>query len=287
MIITTDMTLKIYIKKLFAGLLAGLVTFSAVPFNSSAVDTHNVVIIDFNGSVMQTLTVPHGSVLDLSGVDTSSLDQHPDIYTQVAFNTWGNLPEGNIVNEDIAVYALFRKMIISCNKYPKKIVYYSDKGDIKLDGLDITITDYVQIPEKDSNGAFIVREEVTNIESKCTTVPASLDEAFADGKQHAVIDVYPINSEIPIISYGIDYFKGLGDVNNNSQVEASDASSILYYYSAMSTSNPVSFSDNQKLRADIDGNGTIDATDASKVLSYYTMLSTTGEYISWDDFLGI
>lgn len=273
-------------KKSIACLLTGLIMTSIIPFStSSAEETHNVVVMDFNGSVMQTLTVPHGSVLDLSGIDTSSLNQHPDIYTQIAFNSWGNLPESNIVNEDIVVYALFRKMVIACNSFPDKKEYFSNKGNINLDGLKITITDYVQTPEKDSNGAFIVKEEVTNIESKCSTVPATLDEAFADGKTSANVEVYPINSEIPIISYDITYFEDLGDVNSDNMVEASDASLILLYYSKISVGDTGSFSEHQKLCADINRNGIIDSTDASLLLSYYSALSTSTDYLTWDDFL--
>lgn len=273
-------------KKNIACLLVGLAMTSIVPFSASSADeTHNVVIMDFNGSVMQTITVPHGSVLDLSGIDTSSLNQHPDIYTQVAFNSWGNLPESNTVNEDIVVYALFRKMVIACDKFPKKTEYFSNKGNINLDGLEITITDYVQTPEKDKNGAFIVTEEVTNIESKCSTVPATLDEAFADGKTSASVEVYPINSELPIISYDITYFESLGDVNNSGIVEATDASSVLFYYSAVSVGDTVNFSEHQKLRADVDRNGIIDSSDASLIMSYYTTLSTSHNHVTWDDFL--
>ncbi len=273
-------------KKSIACLVTGLVKNAIVPFStSSAEETHNVVVMDFNGSVMQTLTVPHGSVLDLSGIDTSSLNQHPDIYTQIAFNSWGNLPESNIVNEDIVVYALFRKMVIACETFPDKKEYFSNKGNINLDGLAVTITDYIQTPEKDSNGAFIIKEEVTNIESKCSTVPATLDDAFADGKTSAVVDVYPINSERPIISYDITYFENLGDVNGDNMVESSDASAILLYYSKISVGNDDIFSEHQKKCADINRNGIIDSSDASLLLSYYSALLTSTDYLTWDDFL--
>ncbi len=272
-------------KKTIACLLAGFIAVSGVPFSTSAEDTHNVVIIDFNGLAMQTIAVPHGSDLDLSGIDTCSLNQHPDIYTQIAFNEWGNLPESGIVTEDIAVYALFRKMTIACETFPDKTEYYSNTGNINLNGLKVTITDYVQTPEKDKNGAFIVREEVTNIESKCTTVPATLDEAFADGKTSASVDVYPINSDQPIISYDITYFKGLGDIDNNGLVESTDASSILTYYSYSSIGGDAQFSEYQKQCADVNRDNVIDSIDASEVLAYYSALSITTDYISWDDFL--
>lgn len=270
-------------KKNIACTLAVLAMTSIIPSGTSAEETHNVVVMDFNGSVMQTLTVPHGSAIDLSEVDISSLDRHPDIYTQIAFNSWGNLPESGIVTEDIVVYALFRKMVIACDTFPEKTEYFSNKGNINLDGLSITITDYIQTPEKDKNGAFIVKEEVTNIESKCSTVPATLDEAFANGKTSATVDVYPINSEIPIISYDITYFESLGDVNSDNLVEASDASAVLSYYAKVSVGDTDNFSEYQKKCADIDRNGIINSSDASLILAYYSKLLTS-ENSTWDDF---
>lgn len=272
-------------KNIISCFTAGILALTAVPLITSAEDTHTVVVIGFDGSVLDTLTVPDGSVLDLSVIDTDSLNQHPDIYTQIAFSSWGNLPENNIVTEDTAVYALFRKMVISCNEFPEKSEYFSNTGSIDLDGLDITITDYVQLPERDSNGAFIVKEEVTNIESKCSTVPENLDKAFSDGKTSAEVYVYPINSDIPIISYDITYFEGLGDVNGNSMVESTDASAILLYYASISIGDDTVFNDRQKLRADVNRDNVIDSVDASLVISYYTELSTSSEPVAWDEFL--
>ncbi len=272
-------------RKFISYLLAGIIITSAVPFSVSAEETHNVVIMDFNGSVMQTLSVPHGSVLDLSGIDTSVLDSHPDIYTQVAFNSWGNLPEDNIVTEDIVVCALFRRMVIACDKFPEKTEYFSDTGNINLNGLEVTITDYVQTPEKDKNGDFIIKKEVTNIASKCSTIPATLDEAFADKKTSATVEVYPINSEIPIISYDITYFKNLGDVNLDGIVEATDASSVLAYYADISVGHATVLNEHQILCGDVDRNGITDANDASVILAYYARLSTTSGKLTWDDFM--
>ena len=272
-------------KKFIACILAGAVILSSVSFTASADENnHTVTFIDFNGSVMKTVTVPHGAELDLSVVDTDSLNKHLDIYTQIAFNSWGNLPESNIVTEDIAVYALFRKMVISCDSVPAKTEYFSNKGNIKLDGLSITITDYVQTPEKDKNGAFIVKEEVTNIESKCTTSPSLLDEAFANGKKSADINVYPISSDKAILTYNITYFDSLGDVNSNSFVEATDASAILHCYSYASVGDDTVFTEYQKKCGDINRDGVIDASDASEVLSYYSMVSTSHDEFTWEDF---
>lgn len=272
-------------KKFIACLIAGAVIQSPVSFNASADENnHTVTFIDFDGSVIKTVTVPHGSELDLSVIDTDIFNRHLDIYTQIAFNSWGNLPESNMVTDDIAVYALFRKMVISCDSFPTKTEYFSNTGNIKLDGLSVTITDYVQTPEKDKNGAFIVKEEVTNIESKCTTSPESLDEAFADGKKSADINVYPISSDKAILTYNITYFDSLGDVNNNRLVEATDASSILYCYAYASVGDDSIFTEYQKKCGDVNRDGVVDASDASDVLTYYSIISTNHDDFTWEDF---
>ena len=67
----------------------------------------------------------------------------------------------------------------------------------------------------------------------------------------------------------------LGDVDNNSVVDAVDASKVLAYYARISTKQDGGFSESQKQAADVNKDGIIDAVDASKILAYYAYLSTT------------
>ena len=67
----------------------------------------------------------------------------------------------------------------------------------------------------------------------------------------------------------------LGDVNNDSLINAVDASIVLTYYAMMSTNQKGDFNDTQKKAADVDKNGDINAVDASYILSYYAYTSTT------------
>ena len=71
----------------------------------------------------------------------------------------------------------------------------------------------------------------------------------------------------------------LGDVDNNSVIDAVDASKVLAYYARISTKQDGGFSDSQKQAADVNKDGIIDAVDASKILAYYAYLSTTKEDI--------
>ncbi len=66
-----------------------------------------------------------------------------------------------------------------------------------------------------------------------------------------------------------------GDVNDDGEINAVDASLMLKEYAKLSSSEQKgSFSEAQKKAADIDGNGFIDAVDASATLAYYAYVST-------------
>ncbi|WP_296577812.1 dockerin type I domain-containing protein [Ruminococcus sp.] len=78
----------------------------------------------------------------------------------------------------------------------------------------------------------------------------------------------------------------LGDVDNDGQINAVDASSILSYYAMASTNQDGGYTEEQKLNADVDKNGSINAVDASQVLSYYAYTSTTKEaVITIDEYI--
>ena len=271
-------------KKALSALLAAAVMCSAGGYgtaNAADTKTHTVTVYDFDGNVMTIVTVNDGATLDLSGVDTSKLENHLDVYTQIGFSSWSSYPEN--ITADTAVYALYKKMTISLDGKPKKTEYYSKDGNIDLSGLKVTITVNKQLPEKDEKGAFKIANEVLGIESKCTAVPATLNEAFAKDKT-ANVKVYPIDSEKEILSYDISYFPEIGDVDMSGAVNASDASEILKFYSISSTGKTPEFKGDQQRRADIDKNGKIDSNDASFVLVYYAAAST-GENVDLDKML--
>ena len=242
---------------------------------------HTVTVKDFDGNILDKITVADGEKLDLSGVDTSSLEKHLDVYTQIGFSSWSSYPDK--ITSDITVYALYTKRAISLDSTPKKVRYYSNNGNIDLRGLKVSITSYTQRPEKDSSGNFKVDEERLNIESKCTVSPSDLSAAFADGNK-ASVKVYPIDTSKPIAVYDIYYYPNHGDSNLDGNVDASDASAILSFYSLASTGHTPEYKEGQKSRCDVDHNDNVDANDASLVLVYYSAAST-GRSPSWDDML--
>ena len=71
----------------------------------------------------------------------------------------------------------------------------------------------------------------------------------------------------------------LGDVNNDGQINAVDASSVLSYYAMVSTNKDGEFDDNQMAASDVNNDGLINAVDASCILSYYAYVSTTKDEI--------
>ncbi|WP_028516903.1 leucine-rich repeat protein [Ruminococcus flavefaciens] len=71
----------------------------------------------------------------------------------------------------------------------------------------------------------------------------------------------------------------LGDVNDDGQINAVDASSVLAYYAMISTNKDGGYNEAQKLSADVNNDGQVNAVDASNIMAYYAYLSTTKENI--------
>ncbi|MBR6581723.1 MAG: hypothetical protein IKK66_10540 [Ruminococcus sp.] len=82
------------------------------------------------------------------------------------------------------------------------------------------------------------------------------------------------------IAVHLDYVM-IGDVNNDSTVDASDASMVLAEYSRLSTGGSSTLSDKQIIAANVNRDSAIDAADASDILVYYS-ITLTGGTPSWD-----
>lgn len=269
--------------KFITAALAAII-LSAVPVNSYAENTaasHTVTVYDFNGEVMDTLSVPHGESVDLSGIDTASLSQHDGNFTEIRFGQWSDYPES--ITEDTKIYALYVKMTISCEEIPDKTEYYSKTGNIDTSGMKVIITKNTQLPEKDKNGNFTVDEEIVDITQACVPSPFTVDAAFSKDT-NAKVSITPPKGNQPIVAYNISCFPELGDTDYDNMVSSADASNILIYYAKISTGNFPEITEDYIMRADIDRDGKIDSSDASCALQYYAASSTTLTEINWDIF---
>ena len=65
-----------------------------------------------------------------------------------------------------------------------------------------------------------------------------------------------------------------GDVNDDSKVDAKDASAVLTEYSRASTGAALTFTKKQRIVSDMEADGAINSKDASKILIEYAKLST-------------
>ena len=74
----------------------------------------------------------------------------------------------------------------------------------------------------------------------------------------------------------VDDTYSLGDANEDSKVDAKDASFILGIYSILSTGGTPDITEGQAKAADVNGDKNVDAKDASTILSYYSYISTGG-----------
>lgn len=269
-------------KRIIAAAISLVLTAAALPSTAICAETHTVNIYDFNGNVMDTLTIPHGEPVDFRKIDISSLSYHIDDYTQIGFIGWSTYPVS--VTEDMNIYALYMKMSIKCTAIPDKREYYSDKGDIRIEGLKVTITKETQLPQKDENGNFLMEQEILDISDTCTAVPATLDKAFAQGKK-AQINILPPGSSRAIVKYNITRFEGLGDVTFDESVDSSDASEILEIYAKSSTGSDPGLSADEVLVCDINRDEAVNSSDSSLILDFYAKSATSDVEISWDDLL--
>lgn len=81
-------------------------------------------------------------------------------------------------------------------------------------------------------------------------------------------------SVFPVTVNAADY--KIGDLNNDSKINAVDASETLSEYARTSTKKESEFTETQKQAADVNKDGKINAVDASNILSYYAYTSTSG-----------
>jgi hypothetical protein len=73
-------------------------------------------------------------------------------------------------------------------------------------------------------------------------------------------------------------------VNNDKQINAVDASSVLLYYAMTSINQDGGYEEEQEIAADVDHDGNINAVDASYILSYYAYKQTGGKD-SFEDYM--
>lgn len=269
------------IKRILAVISAFCVSLCSTSFfTADAAETHNVRIHDLNGEIIKTISVPHGEAVDLSAIDTAGMESYINEYTQIGFNSWSEYPE--TVTKDLDIYALYVKMTIS-GSIAKKTEYFSKKGKLNTEGIGVSIMKYIQTPQKDENGNFIITAENTDITDACEITPTELSEVFSESNNGTIKIIPPKSNRA--FTYNVSYFPGLGDIDHSSIVDADDASIVLTYYTMISTGQAPDLTENEKLICDIDRNNIIDADDASCILSYYTAASTTSSDITWDEFL--
>lgn len=271
--------------KPFAALAAAMLLAPVMPGFAVAAETHTVSISDFDGNIIEKLSVPHGQSADISFFDTSALTSHPDIYTELRFSEWALYPDK--ITADTVIRPLYRKMNLSCSGEPVKKEYYSAKNrKIDFTGLNVTINVETQVAKANSDGTYTIdlENETVNITDKCVVSPADTSEAFKDGKTSAEIKIYPILMDKAIYTFRIDLFQSLGDFDTNGAVNADDSSSVLRIYSASSSGNDPHLTALDILRCDVNRDGAINADDASLILKYYSKVSTGDPSYTWDDF---
>lgn len=243
--------------------------------------TYYIKFLDFDGKLMTTLEVEEGDPINYSSVDTSSLHKHLGVNTEQAFSSWDIKP--SFADQDYTIHALSQTATITFKKPPQKYRYFSARGNVILDGLEVSVTKTVQKPEKDKNGNYIVEENIVDISASCKASPSSLTEAFAKSDK-ATITVYPLGDKKSICQFDIICYRDLGDVNEDGYINSTDASAVLTAYANMAASKNYTVSDKFVSLADVNMDGSVNARDASHILNYYAKTSTTTEFMDWESF---
>ncbi|MBR6983646.1 MAG: leucine-rich repeat protein [Ruminococcus sp.] len=109
-------------------------------------------------------------------------------------------------------------------------------------------------------------------------------ELTISGYTGSYAETYAKNNNIPFVSLGESSASSLGDVNEDSKIDANDATLVLVNYSLLSTGEPIQLTEVQQKAADVNGDGKIDSSDATTILQYYSYLSTGGTD-SFADFM--
>ena len=248
----------------------------------TTVKKYTVTFLDFDGNPMGKLEVEEGMAIDYTLIDTSPLDKHLDVSTEQDFSSWDITPA--VADKDYTIRALSRTAHIYLVKKPDKTRYFSTKGKVLLDGLQVYIDLSVQTPQKDKNGKYITEKSTIEVSSSCIARPATLSAAFGKS-DNATITVYPIGDKKPICTFDIVCYRDLGDINLDGTIDSIDASIVLSIYANLAASKTYKPSDSTKKLSDVNMDGDIDAYDATYILKYYAAASTAKSFMDWDNII--
>lgn len=210
--------------------------------------------------------------------------------TSAEIDITANTPEGNykyytgtFSSAESSVYSFDMEGYDKLTEDPTGEFQYIDGRDYTV---EITITDleleltsgkYVEkinVPDGGMNpGSWTDFSYILNVEQKESDEICTVEQTERDENGVKII-------EKNVTFYVSDaYVKG--DVNEDGNIDAIDASAVLKEYAEVSTNHPASFTDAQKKAADVNEDKNIDAVDASKILKYYAD-AATGNKPSWD-----
>ncbi len=159
---------------------------------------------------------------------------------------------------------------------PSTTTTTTTNNDFKLDKKEISLKNGEQYTIPINLSEITFKSTNTNV---AVVSPKGIVTAIGIGE--AIINI--IDKDYNVIQLKVsvkaDGSYLLGDVNNDGNINAVDASSVLAYYAMISTNKKGDFDENQKAAADVDHDGKINAVDASNILSYYAYVSTTKEEV--------
>ena len=109
-----------------------------------------------------------------------------------------------------------------------------------------------------------------NTTETTTTTTTAKSETTTSAETTTQIAVTTVVTEAPEDKYD------LGDVNDDGNINAVDASRVLTAYALKATGQDMGLTEKQIEAADVNDDGKVDAVDASIILSFYAYKSTGG-----------
>ena len=186
--------------------------------------------------------------------------------------------------------------------------FMSGQSDTFVAEVDITFTDEYKNNLTESTGSYELTAEqlfseislpdsifkgAYSVFSGTTTIKLDVDEYIgytpADVCASACTWLF-LNPDIEMASVcmlagSADAIPAIGDVNQNSTIDTSDATNILGIYANYAAGISVAdYTTAQIIIADIDKNGTVDITDATAILTYYAQ-KAAGLEPTWEAVL--
>lgn len=260
-------------KKLITAITAAAMLAAPVFTNASAIDgEENVkfaepVFKEFNPNDVSggvVFNIPDNSELKVKITFASPETQNTLYYETMLSSTEGTLYAFDMEGYDLVLDE--NEKIADGRIYT--IIFSAKDTELRIPSSEFTEETFT-IPDSDNNGGK-KKYEIYSIDFKVD----DNEEKYSVETAESTFD--GVACEEKRVTFFLDKRAIKGDVNEDGEVDAVDASIVLAEYARTSTGGKRTFTDRQFIAGDVNEDGQIDSVDASLILAYYAKKSTGG-----------